>query len=291
MARKFDDPHWTQLLRSIRSGHCTPFLGAAASHPPLPLAKDLSAEWADAYGYPLADRADLAKVADFIAVKTGSSMFPKDELITSFTRTPYTPAPDDPHAVLASLPIPVYLTTNYDGFMYEALQRADKEPSMELCRWNATLSERDWPSRLDDPDFEPDADHPIVYHLHGILPVRHSLVLTEEDYLEFLVNLSLNKAVVPTRILESLGEGSLLFLGYGLQDFTFRVILRGLMRGIEGSLRDLSVTVQLPYEDAAAMEYLSDYYFQKRRVIVYWGDLRAFVGELRDRWAAAERDV
>ena len=30
-------------------------------------------------------------------------------------------APSEPHAVLADLPLPIYMTTNYDDFMVKAL--------------------------------------------------------------------------------------------------------------------------------------------------------------------------
>ena len=38
--------------------------------------------------------------------------------------------------------------------------------------------------------FKPSPQTPVVYHLHGHRSVIDSLVLTEDDYLDYLVNMS-----------------------------------------------------------------------------------------------------
>jgi hypothetical protein len=60
---------WEILLERIREKKCTPFLGAGACAGALPLGGELSRELADAKDYPFQDRADLLRVAQFIAVK------------------------------------------------------------------------------------------------------------------------------------------------------------------------------------------------------------------------------
>jgi hypothetical protein len=52
-------------------------------------------------------------------------------------------------------------------------------------------------------------------------------VLTEDDYLDFLVKVSWDNTVIPPRIAEALTDSSLLLLGYHLQDWDFRVMFRG----------------------------------------------------------------
>ena len=42
-----------------------------------------------------------------------------------------------------------------------------------------------------------DADNPVVFHLHGHLGLAESLVLTEDDYLDFLVSISRNDDLIP----------------------------------------------------------------------------------------------
>ena len=109
-------------------------------------------------------------------------------------------------------------------------------------------------------------------------------MLTEDDYLDFLVAIARDAALLPHQIQRALAGTSLLFVGYRLADWDFRVIHRGLVAATEASLRRLSVTVQLAAEEPAR-EYL-DQYFGALKLRVYWGTAAAFAGELSERWAA-----
>ena len=68
MASNLSDQEWKTLLRRIRNGNCTAFLGAGVNDGILPLGKDIAREWAKEYEYPLGDCADLVRVAQFMAV-------------------------------------------------------------------------------------------------------------------------------------------------------------------------------------------------------------------------------
>jgi hypothetical protein len=179
------------------------------------------------------------------------------------------------------------MTTNYDDHMVRALAARGKDPRRELCRWNTLLKKRS--SVFDSGSgFRPTPANPVVFHLHGHNEVPESLVLTEDDYLDFLVNISRQQDLLPPRIQEALTGASLLFVGYRLADWDFRVLFRGLVTSMEGSLRRISVAVQLPpeaqeRENQAAQSYLTDY-FADIKVRVYWGTGREFAAELRERW-------
>lgn len=108
-------------------------------------------------------------------------------------------------------------------------------------------------------------------------------MLTEDDYLDFLVAVSRDEMLLPHQIQRALAGASLLFVGYRLADWDFRVLHRGLVMAGEQSLRRLSVTVQLPATEAAR-EYL-DKYFGSMKVRVYWGTAAEFVEELSRRWS------
>src|SRR6516165_2663791 len=123
MQGSLSDSDWKLLLHRIKEGRCTPFLGAGASFPALPLGGGLAERWSSEHSYPLADRTDLPRVAQYLAV-TYDSMFPKEELANSFKKCapPDFSARDEPHSVLSKLPLPIYMTTNYDDFMIRALK-------------------------------------------------------------------------------------------------------------------------------------------------------------------------
>jgi hypothetical protein len=130
------DSDWQLLLRRISTGACTPFLGAGACDGTLPLGSELATRWAREHGYPLEDASDLARVAQYVGVHQDDAMYPK-ELVSSELLAASSPdftVDTEPHAVLAALPLPIYMTTNYDDFMAEALRREGKQPRREICR-------------------------------------------------------------------------------------------------------------------------------------------------------------
>jgi SIR2-like domain len=186
--------------------------------------------------------------------------------------------------------LPLYLTTNYDGFMTKALEIAGASPSREACRWAGDGAD-DVPMLFDSAQgFDPTPEAPVVYHLHGHLDDLDSLVLTEDDYLDFLVSISRRPELIPPRIHEALAGSSLLFIGYQLADWDFRVLFRWIVEAIDRSDRYLNLTVQIPREgDPARVDaihrYLDDY-FDEMKVQTYWGSAREFAAELRTRWRA-----
>jgi hypothetical protein len=282
---------WNQLVDRIQKGRCTPFLGAGACAGQLPVAADLALEWAKEHSYPLKDKHDLARVAQYMGVKF-DPMRPKEAIAEVFRRVqpPDFDDPSEPHALVARLDLPVYLTTNYVNFMSDALAARKKDPKREICRWNSAVKtiELDDHGPLFDDGFEPTPANPVVFHLHGVVDVPESLVLTEDDYLDFLVALTrdherapANSILLPAPIKKAVTNTSLLFIGYRLADWDFRVLHRGLVLGLEGSLRRMSVTVQLR-ETRRAREYLEKY-FRAMNLSVFWGDAADFVEQLQDR--------
>lgn len=276
------DDDWALLLGRIRAGNCTPFLGAGVNAGTLPLGSDIARSWSGEYGYPLDDDHDLARVAQFIAIRRNDGMFPKEAIVQELQGAlPDFGAENQPHALLADLPLPVFMTTNYDDFMAQALQRAGKDVKREICRWNrspALLAERP----VLTSSFAPTPANPIVFHLHGHVSVPESIVLTEDDYLDFLVAISSEPKLLPHQVKRALAGASLLFIGYRLADWSFRVLHRGLVMAGEQSLRRLSVTVQLRPNDPER-DYLEKY-FGALNVRVYWGSATEFASELRRRW-------
>ena len=86
-------------------------------------------------------------------------------------------------------------------------------------------------------------------------------------------------------------DSALLFLGYSLADWNFKVLFRSLQRILEKSTRSGHVSVQLApgpeevseEEKELAIEYLN-LYFREQRIVVFWGSVDDFIGELRRWW-------
>jgi hypothetical protein len=156
MQGSLSDTFWEVLLPRIKEGRCTPFLGAGAAFPALPLGRHLAEQLSTKHSYPLGDRSDLPRVAQYLAVTRGDQMYPKERVADSFKgyAAPDFSAPDEPHSVLSRLPLPIYMTTNYDDLMIRALKAQGREAVRETCRWKSDL--KDLPSKFDD-DYVPSA--------------------------------------------------------------------------------------------------------------------------------------
>jgi hypothetical protein len=298
MAEKLKESDWDNLLLRIDEKNCTPFIGAGACAGTLPLGSDIAREWADKYGYPLIDKGNLARVSQFLAVDQ-DPIFPKEQIRRRFTKIapPDFDSRDEPHALLADLNLPIYITTNYDSFMYLALQERQRDPKRELCQWNP-LVDLKTPSVFSmeeaKTEYEPTPANPLVYHLHGHYDTPQSMVLTEDDYLNFMVNFSSDQNFLPAPIRAAFAGTSLLFIGYSLSDWNFRVLFRGLIGSQAAGLGYTSVAVQLAPSAADnsekgrldAQKYLDTYFekIQQVKVRVYWGDIKEFTTELRQRW-------
>jgi SIR2-like domain len=292
--------NWDDLQKAITSSECTPFIGAGASafknkdgKPWLPLGGGIAKEWAEKYGYPLEHScSQLDKVSLFIGIKRNNELFPKKELREMLSKISPPNFGDEeydntPHAVLADLDLPIYLTTNYDVFMEEALRSRGKKPNSEYCRWNPAIQEFGEESFLsDNKGYRPTKTEPLVYHLHGRLDTPHSMVLTERDYIEFVINLAQNRDLLPYRIRQALAMTSLLFIGYSMEDINFRVIFQSILGTIKPPFQLPNIAVQLPpiFPEPTrqkALEYMNDYTKNMFKVSIYWGDAIEFARELR----------
>src|SRR5262245_48477093 len=109
---------WSGLLQNIADGECTPFIGPEACFRSLPGVANTAYDWAQQFDYPLDDAHDLARVAQFLAVRH-SPMAPKEMLHAAYKGFPPLElgASDEPHGILADFPLPIYITTNYDDCM------------------------------------------------------------------------------------------------------------------------------------------------------------------------------
>jgi len=277
---------WDSLIDTIGDGNCTPFLGAGACAGTIPLGTEIAQRWAQEHRYPLKDSWDLACVAQCLSIRRFPA-FPKHKMVNLLKKItpPNFNAPDEPHGVLADLPLPIYITTNYDDFMVKALRSRHRNPTRELCRWHSFLS--DHSSVFDrGSDAEVIVANPVVFHLHGYDEVPESLVLTEDDYLDFLVNISEDSEIIASRIKKTLALNSLLFIGYRLADWSFRVLFRGIIGSLPRGLGGIRITVQLAPNPAEGFtqEQVQQYleaYFARDSVRVYWGTAREFSAELR----------
>jgi hypothetical protein len=311
---------WPALLRRIHDGKCTPILGSGVLESILGSSREIAQHWADTYHFPMAphNREDLPQVAQWLMVhqdgpfpyeeltkyvcqeikqRYGNQLPAElrqasedqlDQLIEAVVAWRQQQNPAEPHRVLGKLPFKIYITTNPDNLLVKALEEADKKPYVALCPWNEDLTRF-------QPTYEgvPTADEPLVYHLFGQIHQRDSLVLTEDDYFEYLIGVASNNNLIPEVVRAAQRDSLLLFLGFQLDDWSFRVLFQSIMRHSKsGRLRRYGhVAVQLVPEEDRLLEperarwYLEKYFGKKDiNISIYWGNVEDFLGELRTEW-------
>jgi hypothetical protein len=287
-----NDDAWEQLLHAISNKICTPFLGAGACAGVLPLGTTIAERWAKEFDYPFSDCRNLPRVAQFVGIMKSGPFLPRLRIKAEFKdKVPDHTNPDEPHRVLAGLKLPVYITTNYDSFMYNELLRQKTNPNQQCCEWHKA-KDISKTRAAGPPPLEPTPENPVVYHLHGYLADPMSMVLTEDDYLNFLINIS-EESVIPSHIEAAFGtDRSFLFVGYSLEDMSFKVLFRKFGRKMASSPGDRHIAVQLHPDEGLTesqkrrqREFLEKQ-FGTQNVKIYWGKASTFLRSLRLRWAA-----
>ena len=189
----------------------------------------------------------------------------------------------DPLLVIANLPVRTIITTSPTTFLEDALRRAGKSPRTELCRWHKELDGID--SAI-DATYRPSTREPLVYHLHGLDAYPDSLVLTEDDHLQFLVNVCQdqgNNAAdrVHALVRQALFD-DLILLGYSLSSWAFRGLYAGMIK-TGGRQEDRGVVALQVVPDQNEKAYLDDYVRREARFDVFWGDAGQYITELQGK--------
>jgi hypothetical protein len=311
---------WQTLLENIADGECTPFLGPGVTRHLLPEPAELARRLAVDYGYPFPNTTSLPRVAQFVET-VDKRRLRKDLMRTVVAHFRQSlelhPEPSDRrrtlsevvslvgwsarsrelleseiHHQLADLELPLYLTTNHDNFMTLALQERKPNARREVVHWRETLARNSRPSHYDlyPP---PDPDEPVVLHLFGNDDDLLSLVLTEDDYLDYLARISRDyEYLLPTSVNAALASTTLLFLGYRLEDLDLKVIMRGLLANLDLAKWDMlhvAVQIEAAAVDEAKQQEVIRYfqkYFASSKIDVYWGTTHQFVADLHARWQA-----
>lgn len=323
---------WDALIPRLRQGKCTPILGPGLAGFLLDPSRDLAVDWADAHRFPMSPyhREDLPQVVQYLRANR-DHVFPYerliealyrqiveryrggltsaqceaaeeqpdadqlDDLVKAVAEKVWLADPTEPHLLLARLPLPIYLTTNPDNLLKQALLKAGKVPQEQLCAWKPRQIPAPVPA---DQSMEPTVEKPLVYRLFGRLDEPDSLVLSEDDYFDYLIGTARNNDLIPSAIRKALARSVLMFLGFRMDDWNFRVLFRSILSvpGLQLQ-RYAHVAVQVNPEEGRfidperARRYLERYFheylgqtFTGAKISIFWGNERDFLNELRERW-------
>ena len=233
------DRHWNSLVTSIRHGQCILVLGpeipAGTVGAPVGAA---ASSFAEALTGALATELEedkkrvtgttLAAVAQQYEDAAGFGAIALRALAEKFYKLPQF-VPSQIHAALADLPFSLILTTCHDDLMAHALRAAGKAPIVQRYHFGGdTRDNRELP-HSNSPN------SPLVYHLFGSAHEPDSLVLSENDLLDFLISIVSDRPPLPSGLRRTLQRGnqSFLFVGFGITQWYLRVLLKVLMRSLE----------------------------------------------------------
>ena len=297
--------------------------------------QQLTREWADSIQYPLPDDSNLARVAQYCQIEKNENNVnkakkeylnflkaylldpksprnvPRLKLDTDFSNIVselgYPIFPDgaeDPLRQLANLPLRVYITTSYFNFLERALTLVGKTPRTQVCSWSGNKPEG---THLPDPSFEPSPETPVVYHLFGLEKYPTTMVLSEDDYMNWQIsvaeelsqpNTNMTDPGIPLRLRAALAdtETQLMILGYSLQDWEFRVLFRFISRYRKENYLPPSTVIQLKprpknteYQQNA-LGYLQQF-FRFNRSNVKWTTAENFIHKLSEKYDKYIRGV
>ena len=259
------------IIDAIRSERCLPFLGAGASAsysrngvevPGIPLGGRLGEMIAQACDYHNGSTYDLANVSEYYVYRKNGRREELETLLADQITRVTQPRPI--HSVLAQLhQVRFVITSNYDQFL-----------EVEFHRYGRRLTKH-----VHDPQ-NPKTGHcdarlfikapeVVLHKMHGTVEQPRSMVITQSDYIRYLAHLTdpdrgmpefFRKYVIP--------QHTLLFLGYSLADWNFRVIWEGVL----ASHRDSGTQI----ESYAVVRQPSDFqrnFWAKRNVILIDYDL------------------
>jgi hypothetical protein len=288
-----EEQDWRILVKAIGQQQCVLLLGPGVATDPTdpngePLSERLAKTLAEKLrqegkGSSIVASSDLAHVAQ-IYEREMRGKRPGLELAVDDFYSPYKDTTTQLHRDLAALPFSLCVSTTPERFLLNALkQREDKNPKAAFYHFkpNPKLA-RSGPGVV-PPTRQPEKE-PLVYDLYGSLVQLDSLVLTENDLLDFLVSVIKQAPPLHSYVTSQFSDPavSFLFLGFGFRHWYVRILLH-VLKTTRHSAPSLALEdaafFALPGHQETALFFQSDHLIEFRQLP--WAD---FTSELRRRY-------
>ena len=244
-APDLDDTHFGEVVAAILSGRLIPVLGADTAA----LGQELAVrfDYAD-------DASDLTRVAQFVALTKGAGPL-HDELRDLLDATA---GPTPLHRFFATLPqvlrergapYQLLVTAAYDLALEQALLDAGEE--FDVVAYIASGRDRGRFCHREPGGATHVIDLPntyatelslerrtIVLRLHGGVDRASRVVVTEDDFIGYLGDVG---GAIPVALAARLRRSHFLFLGYGMRDWSLRLVLDRMWGGETPAYRSWAV--------------------------------------------------
>jgi hypothetical protein len=280
---------WDRLIETIERKRCILLLGPGVAVAPgdsqhIPLTTRLARSLAEQL--PAADVCDpdnLAHVAQLYCQHLDFSRLDLERALKRFY-APFEQETTPLHQELAQLPFTLCVNTGFDRFLLNAFSAAGKTPIYDYYHFRKG---RESPLASIDPAYFNDPLRPVVYGFCGSREDEESLVLSENDLLEFLVKVIQNAPPLPAFIKARFSDpnASFLFLGFGFRYWYVRILLHVLQ-----AQRHQNPSLVL--EDAGfftlpEQRQIVIFFEKEHRIAFRQQDWESFATELRQRFTAS----
>lgn len=292
--------YWNNLVTSLRSGQCILVLG-----PDIPAYKsgqgdaaqiDSQISYTDALKDQLA--AELAEdgrcgIAATNLAGVAQQYEDADGFGAGMLRTQsaefYASSQLEPsitHGEIATFPFSLILSTCHDQLLEIAFKSVGKSPIIN--RYNLRGD------RQENPEFmmSGSIESPLIYHLFGYFKEPQSLVISENDLLDFLLAVISGNPPLPNCLRRALQRSgtSFLFMGFGIRHWYLRVLLKALVRGLSiGRSGGSSVAIEplLHWIPDSEKQQTILFYQRGTRIEICEEEILLFLSELERRLKAA----
>lgn len=261
------------IAQAVARGQCILFLGAGVHFSPPdgssytypedkrpPTGGSLSEGLAEKCGFlerfPQASPRDLPRVSLYYEVR-----FSRQQLMREIRGAVHDGKEPSPVLrALAHLNFPLVITTNYDQLFEQALRDVGKAPIVSIYQ-----PEENVPT-VDYQDGDPDEQHPFVLKLHGDVLQTASIVITDEDYIQFVLRMSDKEPFhpIPLTAKYRFTKWPTLFVGYSLIDYNLRLLFKTLRWKLDPANFPLTYSID-PYPDPLIL----DVWYNRRRYVQF----------------------
>jgi hypothetical protein len=167
---------------------------------------------------------------------------------------------------LAQMPFTHIMTTNYDQLFEEALTLAGKQ---NFHKGVYKRERNELTFKVDQNDIT--VERPFLYKVHGDIDDRASIVITDEDYIHFILRMRDKDDYnpIPRSFTDMFANKSILFIGYRLMDYNLRLLFKTIRWGNDESLLPRNYSID-PYPDVVIADVVDSYYKTSSIVVDAW---------------------
>jgi len=231
---------------------------------------------------------ELSQLAcDYINFKQTDKKLSRDDMeymITEYLSEIQASIKSDSFTRLSDLPFSFIVDTNFTNFFFNQLCNADKQPQNAYYNFRGDKVDLINTTTSDGLGTK---SQPFIYNLFGSIEDASSIVLSENDLVQFVINIISKNPGLPANVKSELAnqEKSFLFLGFGFlaKNWYFRIFLQALESNNKGRMSyALECIDNIANDEDPAVLFFRD----ELKVSLYRYDQKTFVESLANNYAA-----